>query len=253
MSVLEFDFFGVLDAVDGLLTTHVTQLTRIGEVVHEGGHVEDDVLAIHPCADTQGAVRHPSVFVGGGPSLLEGFLELLPHDLWVVRVKDVVAVFPHHGDAEFRHTATDCVTPTGTPWVGRHLVVVQPSHRERVACVSWCEQDGVTAVSEGAAIGFGDEVEVGVFESLHVSVCSEVAEVEVVALCEVIYLGIVDSEHAVIHVCGDVHHVVVDSCDFCLGHPASNVVDVGNCLFVLRHVCECLNVRLRWCRIGPLS
>ena len=81
-----------------------------------------------------------------------------------------VVLLPHHGDAEFRHTSTDCVTPAGTPWVGRHLVVVQGSRLERVAWVSWCEQDGVTAVSEGATIGLSDEAEVGVFESLHACV-----------------------------------------------------------------------------------
>ena len=240
----EGDFFVVVDAVDGLLATHVTEAARFGEVLHEGGHVEDDVLAIHPCADTQGAVRHPSVFVGGMPSLLEGGLELLEQDLWVVGDPLLFPFVPlRHRDAEFRHTATDCMTPTGAPWVNGEFVVVEPPRREGEAWVSRCEQDGVTAVSKGAAIGLSDEAEVRVLESLHVSVCSEVSKVEVVALCEVFYLVFVDAEHAVIHVCADVHHVIVDSCDFCLGHSASNLVDVGNCLLILRHVCECLNVR----------
>ena len=168
MSVLEGDFFAVLDAVDGLLTTHVTEAARFGEVIHEGNHVEDDVLTVHPCADTQGVVRHPSVFVGGVPSLLEASLELLPHHLWVVRVNHAVVSRPHHGGTDLRHTATDCVTPTGTPWVGREVVVVEPPRREGEACVAWCEQDGVTAVSKGAAIGLSDEAEVGVFVCLHV-------------------------------------------------------------------------------------
>ena len=171
MSVLELDFFGVVDAVDGFLSTLLAHADSLGLVIHEGGHVEDDVLTIHPSADTQGVVRHPSVFVGGGPSLLEGGLELLEQDLRVVGDPLLFPFVPlRHGDADFRHTATDCVSPTGAPWVGRHLVVVQGSRLEREACVSWCEQDGVAAVSEGATIGLSDEAEVGVFESLHVFV-----------------------------------------------------------------------------------
>ena len=81
VSVLEGNFFAILDAVDGLLATLPAERLCRGDVIHEGGHVEDDVLAIHPCADTQGVLRHPSVFVGGGPSLLEGGLEFLPQNL----------------------------------------------------------------------------------------------------------------------------------------------------------------------------
>ena len=166
MSVLEGVFLCVLDAVDGLLAAHIAELAGLGEVVHKGGDIEDNVLPVHPCADTQGVVRHPSVFVGGGPSLLESPLECLEQVLRVARGQVLV----DHGHTDLRDTATDCVTPTGTPWVGRHLVVVQGSSLERVAWVAWCEQDGVPAVSEGATEGFGDEAEVWVFVCLHVCV-----------------------------------------------------------------------------------
>ena len=86
------------------------------------------------------------------------------------------------------------------------------------------------------------------YSYVFMSVCLEVSEVEVIALCEAFHLVFVDAKHAVIYVCADVHHVVVDSCEFCLGHSASDVVDVGNCLLVLRHVCECLNFDLALCR-----
>jgi hypothetical protein len=169
--VLEGDFFAIGDVVDGLLSAPLADTDSHGLVTHEGGHVEDDVLTIHPSADTQGAARHPSVFVGGLPSLLEGGLELLPQMLWVL-VLDVDGVegLPHL-DAEFRDRATDCVTPTGTPWVGRESVIAQLPRLVGEVWVSWSEQDGVTAVSEGAAIGFSNELEVGVFVGLHVCEC----------------------------------------------------------------------------------
>ena len=173
MSVLEGDFFAVLDAVDGLLFAHPAECLCHGEVLHEGGDIEDNVLTIHPCADTQGVLGHPSVFVGGVPSLLEEPLELLKQDLWVLRVEVALGdVLPklHHGQASLRDTATDCVTPTGTPWVGWEVVVVEGPRLERVAWVSRGEQDGVSAVSEGATEGFGDELEVGVFVGLHACV-----------------------------------------------------------------------------------
>jgi len=68
------------------------------------------------------------------------------------------------------------VTPTGTPWVGREAIVVEPPRREGEACVAWCEQDGVTAVSKGAAIGLSDEAEVGVLKGLHVCECLKVRD-----------------------------------------------------------------------------
>ncbi len=170
--MLEGVFLCVLDAVDGLLATDIAEFASLGEVLHEGGHVEDNVLTIHPSADTQGVVRHPSVFVGGMPRLLESPLELLPQDLRVLGVvKGTNNTYGmEHGDTDLRDTAPDSVTPTGTPRVGRHLVVVQGSCLERVAWVAWCEQDCVPAVSEGATEGFGDEVEVGVFVGLHACV-----------------------------------------------------------------------------------
>ena len=51
----------------------------------------------------------------------------------------------------------------------------------------------------------------------HVFVCLEVSEMEVVESGEVIHLVFVDAELRVIYVCGDVHHIVVNSCKFCLG------------------------------------
>jgi len=74
----------------------------------------------------------------------------------------------NHGEADLRDTATDCVTPAGSPWVGREVVVVHGSRLERVAWVSRGEQDGVTAVSEGATEGLSDELEVGILVCLHV-------------------------------------------------------------------------------------
>ena len=79
----------------------------------------------------------------------------------------------------------------------------------------------------------------GVVE-VHVCECLKVCIPMVPVLRQGVHFVFVDAEPDVLRVGGqggDVHYVIVDSCDFCLCHSASNIVDVGNCLFVLRHVC----------------
>jgi len=163
------DFLPFFDGVDAEFTALSSEACGHRLVVHEGDHVEDDVLAIHPCANTQGVVRLPSVFVGGVPSLLEGPLELLPQDLWVCGSPLHGAfVKLNHGDGDCGDHTTHGVAMTRTPRVGRHLVVVQGSTLVGVACVPRGHEDGVTSVCKGATIALGNEVEVRVLEGFDV-------------------------------------------------------------------------------------
>ena len=81
-----------------------------------------------------------------------------------------------------------------------------------------------------------------VFECLCLCLYGPAIVEEVVLLCEVIDLVVVDAVLHIIDVCVDVHHIAIVA-ELRLGHPAKDIIDVGDSLFVLGHVCECLSVR----------